>query len=427
MIFLVDLINTVLQYVMIIGIINFCVDEKSKKNKFEMMIYIVILCIVTMIISSVKGASGLAAIVSHIVVMLFGAITYKKDPLGATIGFSIIYFAICINLLICSNIFFPFIQPNLPAEYVELGMVIFMYMPQFIMAFLVLSKRKLFYKIYKSIRSKVSSIVTLIIITVVVDFIASFNSIIHGRDNPIMQEIIFILLGVFIIGITIYFSYIEKKANEIELLNVALEEKINELKKVKHDYGAQISYLYGLHLMGKHERLGELLKDIINGHNTIKQEIKIANSDCSTIAMIMSSIEHTGINVIIDEQAKLEDTSLTELEIQRVISNIARNSVTAMNKRGIITIRTYYGIKDVIIKITNDGPKIDDNIIEKIFNAGFTTQKDIDKEHGLGLAIVKEIIESHRGTISVHSTVEITEFIIKLPKVMDIIKVNEIS
>lgn len=126
MIFLVDLINTVLQYVMIIGIINFCVDEKSKKNKFEMMIYIVILCIVTMIISSVKGASGLAAIVSHIVVMLFGAITYKKDPLGATIGFSIIYFAICINLLICSNIFFPFIHPNLPAEYVELGMVIFM-------------------------------------------------------------------------------------------------------------------------------------------------------------------------------------------------------------------------------------------------------------------------------------------------------------
>ena len=406
MIFLVDLINTVLQYVMIIGIINFCVDEKSKKNKFEMMIYIVILCIVTVIISSIKGASGLAAIVSHIVVMLFGAITYKKDPLGATIGFSIIYFAICIKLLICSNIFFPFIHPNLPAEYVELGMVIFMYMPQFIMAFLVLSKRKLFYKIYKSIRSKVSSIVTLIIITVVVDFIASFNSIIHGRDKTIIQEI---------------------KAKEIELLNVALEEKINELKKVKHDYGAQISYLYGLHLMGKHERLGELLKDIINGHNTIKQEIKIANSDCSTIAMIMSSIEHTGINVIIDEQAKLEDTSLTELEIQRVISNIARNSVTAMNKRGIITIRTYYGIKDVIIKITNDGPKIDDNIIEKIFNAGFTTKKDIDKEHGLGLAIVKEIIESHRGTISVHSTVEITEFIIKLPKVMDIIKVNEIS
>ena len=38
----------------------------------------------------------------------------------------------------------------------------------------------------------------------------------------------------------------------------------NELKKVKHDYGAQISYLYGLHLMGQHERLGSALKDIIN-------------------------------------------------------------------------------------------------------------------------------------------------------------------
>lgn len=427
MIFLVDLINTIMQYIMFISIINFCVDEKYKKNKWQMISYIVILWLITAVISSVMGASGLGAIVIHIVIVLFGAITYKKDPLGATIGFSIIYSAICMNLLICSNIYFPFIQPNLPSEYVEIGVVLGIYTPQFIMAIFILNKKEICYRIYKSIRSKVSSIITLIIITVAIDFIASFNSIIHGRDNPIMQEIIFVLLGVFIIGITLYFSHLEKKAKEIEMLNIALEEKISELKKVKHDYGAQISYLYGLHLMNKHERLGELLKDIINGHNTIKQEIEIVNKEYSTIAMMMAGIEHKGINVIIDEQAKLECTSLSELEMQRVISNIARNSVTAMNETGIITIRTYYGINDVFIKISNNGPKIDNNIIGKIFNVGFTTKKDDYKDHGFGLSIVKEIIENHKGCISVNSSVEETEFIIKLPKVNDIKKVNVIS
>ena len=423
MVFLVDSINTILQYVMIITIINFCVDEKYKKNKWQMMVYIVVLCLMTVMISSVMGASGLGAIVNHIFIMLFGAIIYKKDPLGATIGFSIIYFAICINLLICSNIYFPFIQPNLPAKYLNIGMILFIYLPQITMAVLVLNKKEFCYTIYKSIRSNVSSIITLIIITVVVDFIASFNSIIHGIDT-LMQEIIFILLGIFIIVITIYFSQLEKKAKEIERLNLALEEKITALKKIKHDYGAQISYLYGLHLMDKHERLGELLKDIINGHNNVNQEIKILNKDCSTIAMIMAGIEHTDINVIIDEKADLEDTSLTELEIQRIISNIVRNSITAMNKAGILTIRTYYGINNIFIKIKNNGPKINDDIIDKIFDAGFTTKKYKYKECGFGLSIVKEIVESHNGSVSVHSTIEETEFNIKLPKVKNIKKVD---
>ena len=423
MVFLVDSINTILQYVMIIVIINFCVDEKYKKSKWQIGVYTTVLCLITVMVSLIMGASGLGAIVNHIFIILFGAIIYKKDPLGATIGFSIIYFAICINLLICSNIYFPFIQPNLSEKYLNMGSILCIYVPQIIMAVFILNKKEFCYRIYKSIRSKVSSIITLIIITIVVDFIASFNSIVHGRDT-LMREIVFILLGIFIIIITIYFSQLERKAKEIERLNVALEEKITALKKVKHDYGAQISYLYGLHLMGRHERLGELLKDIINGHNSVNQEIKILNKEYSIIAMIMASIEHKDINVIIDEKADLEDTSLTELEIQRIISNIAINSITAMNKSGILTIRTYYGINNIFIKIKNNGPKINEDIIDRIFDSGFTTKKDKYKECGFGLAIVKDIVESHNGSISVHSTIEETEFNIKLPKVKNIKKVN---
>ena len=423
MVFLVDSINTILQYVMIIVIINFCVDGKYKKSKWQIGVYTTVLCLITVMVSLIMGASGLGAIVNHIFIILFGAIIYKKDPLGATIGFSIIYFAICINLLICSNIYFPFIQPNLSEKYLNMGSILCIYVPQIIMAVFILNKKEFCYRIYKSIRSKVSSIITLIIITIVVDFIASFNSIVHGRDT-LMREIVFILLGIFIIIITIYFSQLERKAKEIERLNVALEEKITALKKVKHDYGAQISYLYGLHLMGRHERLGELLKDIINGHNSVNQEIKILNKEYSIIAMIMASIEHKDINVIIDEKADLEDTSLTELEIQRIISNIAINSITAMNKSGILTIRTYYGINNIFIKIKNNGPKINEDIIDRIFDSGFTTKKDKYKECGFGLAIVKDIVESHNGSISVHSTIEETEFNIKLPKVKNIKKVN---
>lgn len=167
--------------------------------------------------------------------------------------------------------------------------------------------------------------------------------------------------------------------------------------------------------MGKYDRLGESLKAIINGHDNIISEINIGNHD-SIISMVVNSIKHKGINILVDDQASLEDTGMSEMEIQRVVSNVLRNSVTAMNEKGLITVRTYYGINNVFIKIQNNGPKIADEIIDKIFEIGFTTKENKHKEHGFGLAIVKEIVERHNGKVTVSSNESITEFIMKIPK-----------
>ena len=218
---------------------------------------------------------------------------------------------------------------------------------------------------------------------------------------------------------------INEKVVSKEMLNVTLfylankgyytiEEKINDLKKVKHDYGSQISYLYGLCLMGKYDKLTDSLKSIINGHDNIISEVEIYNND-SIISMIVNGIKHKGINIFVDEQASLEDINVSEMEIQRIVSNILNNSVTAMNEKGLIIVRTYYSLNSVVIKIQNNGPKIEDEIIDKIFDVGFTTKENSNKEHGLGLAIVKEIVERNNGKVSVSSNDTITEFIIKIP------------
>ena len=131
--------------------------------------------------------------------------------------------------------------------------------------------------------------------------------------------------------------------------------------------------------------------------------------------MIINGINHKGINVMVDEQALLEDANMSEMEIQRVISNILKNSITAMNEKGLITIKTYYNINSVVIKIQNNGPKIEKKIINKIFDVGFTTKNDKNKDHGFGLAIVKELVEKQGGKVTVTSNDSITEFIINIP------------
>ena len=166
--------------------------------------------------------------------------------------------------------------------------------------------------------------------------------------------------------------------------------------------------------MGKYDRLGESLKAIINGHNNIISEVEISDNN-SMITMIINGINHKGINIMVDEQALLEDANMSEMEIQRVISNILKNSITAMNEKGLITIRTYYNINSVVIKIQNNGPKIEKKIINKIFDVGFTTKNDKNKDHGFGLAIVKELVEKQGGKVTVSSNDSITEFTINIP------------
>lgn len=193
-----------------------------------------------------------------------------------------------------------------------------------------------------------------------------------------------------------------------------MEKKINELKKIKHDYGSQISYLYGAYLMRNYEKLGELLKGIIEGYD-ISSHVKVLSSEESLIAQVVNTTDLKQVDILIDEKANLEDTNINDLDLQKIISNILRNSVEALNGRGLLMIKSYYNINHIIISIQNNGPEIEENIIEKIFEQGFSTKDNKNGDNGFGLYIVKEIIEKYNGSINVNSSKELTSFNIKLP------------
>lgn len=270
------------------------------------------------------------------------------------------------------------------------------------------------YRVYLIIKSRISATITLMVGTLVFDFLISFSLIINDKDNPIFKEIMFGLLAAAAIFTTWYFANIDSKAREIYRLNVELENKINELKKVKHDYGSQISYLYGTYLMKNYDKLGELFKSVIEGNN-ISTQVKALSDKNSLISKIAHSIDLKDVDVLIDEKADLESTNINEMELQKVLSNIMRNSVEALEGKGLLMIRSFYNYNSIVISIQNNGPEIDKNVINRIFEHGFSTKENKEKDNGFGLYIVKEIVNKYKGDISVKSNPELTEFIIKLP------------
>ena len=409
-----DSFNSMLQSIMFIYVSNYC--SKTKRSILSMATWTVILWGVIQGITLIVGNSSLGSIFIHLIILISGAIIFKEEPLDAMIGFSIVYLLMGIVMILSSNIYLGYMVSRISAKYMEIGMLIFMYFPQYILFTIILYNMNFINSTYKVIKSKSVSIISLIIVTVLIDFIISFNGLAYDMDNPLFKEFLFIFLGFFMIGITIYFSNIEKKSNQVLIANSFLEKKNEELKKIKHDYGSQISYLYGLHLMKKYDKLGDALKNIINDNSAISSEVDVINKPNSSIAEIVYGIDHNGINIIINDEIDFNDIDISEIDYQRVISNILRNAVTALDGKGIIEVTTYYSIKSIIVKIKNNGPKIDESIIDKIFQSGFTTKENTNKENGFGLSITKEIIERNNGSISVKSNDSFTEFKIKFPK-----------
>lgn len=100
---------------------------------------------------------------------------------------------------------------------------------------------------------------------------------------------------------------------------------------------------------------------------------------------------------------------IDKLEI--VFVNLITNAIDAINGAGSINIIAKSTPNEIIIEVEDSGPGIAEEDLGKVFEPLFTTKQE---GTGLGLPSCKNIIERHRGTISVKNNP--TTFTIKLPK-----------
>jgi signal transduction histidine kinase len=101
-------------------------------------------------------------------------------------------------------------------------------------------------------------------------------------------------------------------------------------------------------------------------------------------------------------------------KLEVVFVNLITNSIQAMNESGAITISAKEDKNSITIEFEDTGPGIADENLSKVFEPLFTTK---ETGTGLGLASCKNIVERHRGTITVKNNP--TTFTITLPKMKD--------
>lgn len=93
-------------------------------------------------------------------------------------------------------------------------------------------------------------------------------------------------------------------------------------------------------------------------------------------------------------------------ELNQVWTNLILNACEAMGERGTLTLSGGTEPGAVRVRVQDTGPGVPPELLERIFESGFSTKKLDDPAKGglgLGLAIAQSIVEQHGGRLTVEN------------------------
>jgi signal transduction histidine kinase len=272
-------------------------------------------------------------------------------------------------------------------------------------------------------------------------------------------------------------SLLELKDTQAQLIQSEKMASLGELTAgIAHEIQNPLNFVNNFSDVNK-ELLEEMKEEIQKGNikevetlanDVIENEGKINDHGKRADAIVKGMLQHsktstgikepTDINKLADEYLRLAyhgmrakdkefnaeiktefDESIGKInavpqDIGRVLLNLFNNAFYAVNQRQkdltgssnlsgrqhyapIVAVVTKKAGDKVVIKVSDNGPGIPQNILTKVFQPFFTT-KPTGQGTGLGLSLAYDIIKAHGGEIKIQTNEgEGSEFIIQLPVV----------
>lgn len=208
------------------------------------------------------------------------------------------------------------------------------------------------------------------------------SSIAHSLSNPLN-----------IISGNADYLLLNKKESEPDYEE--LKTIVDETTRITKSLRGLLNFSRPLNVEKTRIDLNQLVDGVVNN-----SKYAIGGKDITIKKTLDKELPH-----IYADKAQLEDA----------LANLVINSIQAFTGSGEVTVKTRANSHSVYLEVSDNGPGIPGENIEKIFRPFFSS-KGYGKGTGLGLPIVKRIVEEHKGTIQVRSAPgKGTTFVISLP------------
>jgi len=214
----------------------------------------------------------------------------------------------------------------------------------------------------------------------------------------------------------------QKTSEQARMLEEAysqLEDLNGTLRRQRHDFMNHLQVVFSLMEMGEYpdamQYVENVYGDIQRTGSVLKTSIPAVNA---LIAAKRDDCEEHGIRFTTEIASAWQDLPVAGWEMCRVMGNLIDNARDALmsvkdHPSPAIAVSIEETPAAFNFSVSNNGPAIPREIMDSIFEMGFTTKEE---GHGSGLSIVVEIMESYRGTVSVESNDSLTTFYGTIPK-----------
>ncbi len=203
--------------------------------------------------------------------------------------------------------------------------------------------------------------------------------------------------------------------NPLNFMNLSIDHIRNRLGSGRPDGTAEALALMA-NIKAEIHRLNTMIENFL----TVGKPLTLNKSavDLGTLIQDVVGLAHQkaveqGIAIEVGGRAPVPRLQADPVQIKTCLMNVVLNAIQAMPAGGRLRITAASGSGTVDVTISDTGPGISADDLDRIFNPYFTTKK---LGIGLGLAITKKIVEEHRGRITVRSRPnEGTDVVISLP------------
>lgn len=198
-----------------------------------------------------------------------------------------------------------------------------------------------------------------------------------------------------------------------------------QLKETIGDIDAGISLDDVKQMAGTIHQTGERISKIIKGlrifsHSEESEPFKnTALGDIieDTLVFCRSRFKASEVELSVQLDPEHIEINCQPIKISQVLLNLLNNSIDAVEDQNEKWVKVEARSDDqwIELSVTDSGPGIPQEIIEKIMHPFFTT-KPVGKGTGLGLSITRGIAEGHGGSFLLDTDSKNTKFVLRLPR-----------
>jgi PAS domain S-box-containing protein len=172
------------------------------------------------------------------------------------------------------------------------------------------------------------------------------------------------------------------------------------------------------------QMLSKMMDDIaaiveVDAQASEQKAIDLVELVQSILADFQGTAQQSGLNLVAEIVPEMPPVMGNPLQLQRVLDNLLGNACKFTPPGGQIRVRLDQRQHSAVLEVSDTGIGIPQDQLDHIFERFYQVDGSTTRRYsgtGLGLALVKEIVQAHRGRVTVESTVgEGSTFRVTLP------------